>query len=202
MNKTTAFLGMMLAWGSLALTAQAQVQVGVGVNAGGGGDSFHLAIGDYYHAPEADISFAAQRHIPDEEMPVVFFLAARAHVAPRYIINLRAHGLPWFEIIHRYHLNPRIFYVPLHGAVVGTPYERFYSYYGGRPGVRLVDADFVNMVNLRFATEYYHRTPEEVIRLRAGGRSFGYIHDQYHGHPDDHGRRDDHRDYHDDHRGY
>jgi hypothetical protein len=44
----------------------------------------------------------------------------------------------------------------------------------------LADADIVNMVNLRFASEYYHRAPEEVIRLRAGGHNYAYIHDQYH----------------------
>jgi hypothetical protein len=167
-------------WGMAWQAAQAQVSVGVGVNVGGGGDSFHLAIGDYYHAPPAQVTVCTQRHIPDEEMPVVFFLAGRLHVAPGVIIDMRAGGMPWVEILHRYHVSPRIFWVPIHGSIIGTPYERFYAYYGGRgPRVRLVDADIINMVNLKFACDYYHRTPEEVIRLRAGGRSFAYIHDQY-----------------------
>ncbi len=60
-----------------------------------------------------------------------------------------------------------------------------------------MDADIVNMVNLRFASEYYHRTPEEIIRLRGGRKSYAYIHDQYrpHGddrHFDDHGDRPHH----------
>jgi hypothetical protein len=208
MRKIIGVLGMALGlWGTVLLTAQAQVQVGVGVNIGAGGDSFHLAIGDYYHAPPAQVTVCAQNHIPDEEMPVVFFIAGQVHVAPGVIINLRASGMPWVQIIGRYHLSPRVFYVPIHGSVVGTPYERFYAYYGNRGRrvrIRLVDADIVNMVNLRFASEYYHRTPEEIIRLRAGGRSFAYIHDQYHPHAvnqnirrderrDD--RRDDRRDY-------
>lgn len=181
--KNLTIFGMILAlWGAVLQTAQAQVQVGVSV--GTGGSSFHLAIGNYYHAPPEQVAVCTQRHIPDEEMPVVFFIAAQAHVAPGVIINLRAGGMPWFNIVNQYRLNPRIFYVPVHMAMVGTPYERFYNYYYGRgPRVRLVDADFVNMVNLRFASEYYHRTPEEVIRLRAGGRSYTYIHNQYYPRP-------------------
>ena len=53
-------------WGFALQSSQAQVQVGVGVNLGGGGDSFHLAIGNYYHAPPAQVTIVAQRHIPDE----------------------------------------------------------------------------------------------------------------------------------------
>jgi hypothetical protein len=172
--------------------ARAQVQVGVAV--GGGGDSFHLAIGNYYHAPADQVLVCQQQHIPDEEQPVVFYVAQQARVAPGVIIDLRAHGMPWVDILHRYRLSPRIFYVPIHGSVYGTPYERYYAYYHGGRRVRLVDADIVNMVNLRFASEYYHHTPEEVIRLRAGGRSYGYIHDQYRPHRDDR-RFDDHGDH-------
>jgi len=184
MKKTIPVFAMILAfWGLAWQASQAQVSVGVGVNVGSGGDSFHLAIGNYYHAPPDQVTVCVQRHIPDEETPVVFFIAGQAHVAPGVIIDLRAGGMPWVDILHRYRLSPRIFWVPIHGSVVGTPYERFYAYYGRRgPRVRLVDADIVNMVNLKFACDYYHRTPEEIIRLRAGGRSFAYIHDQY-GHP-------------------
>ncbi len=180
----------------LASLNAARAQVQVGVNIGGGGDSFHLAIGDYYHAPPDQVNVCVQQRIPDEEQPVVFYVAQRAGVAPGAIIDLRVHGMPWVDILHRYRLSPRIFYVPIRGSVYGTPYERFYAYYNGRgPRVRLLDADIVNMVNLRFASEYYHRTPEEIIRLRAGGRSFAYIHDQYHGGYHGDRRYDDHQDH-------
>src|ERR1039458_9157011 len=131
MNRQIASF-VVLAW--LAGLAPAQAQVQVGVSVGGGGDSFHLAIGNYYHAPPDQVTVVQQRQIPDEEQPVVFFVAQQAQVAPGVIIDLRAHGMPWFDILHRYRLNPRIFYVPIHGSVRGTPYERYYSYYrGGRP---------------------------------------------------------------------
>src|SRR5271163_1935990 len=155
-------------------SALAWSQVNVGVNVGAGGDSFHLAIGDYYHAPPAQLTVFQQRHIPDEEMPVVMFVSQRVHVAPGVIVDLRASGVPWVEIFRRYRLSPRVLYVPIHVGWAGTPYAGFYGYYRGDRRVRLVDADIVNMVNLRFASEYYHRTPEEVIRLRASGRDYRY----------------------------
>jgi len=154
-------------------------QVQVGISAGPGGDSFHLAIGNYYNAPPAQVTVCQQQHIPDEEQPVVFFVAQRVHVAPGVIINLRAGGVSWVEIFRRYRLSPRVLYVPISGSIVGTPYAGFYAYYRGGRRVRLIDADIINMVNLRFASEYYHRPPEEIIRLKAGGHDYRYIHDQY-----------------------
>ena len=181
-------------WG---LTSLSWSQVNVGVSVGTGGDSFHLAIGSYYHAPPEQVAVCQQRQIPDEEQPVVFFVAQRAHVAPGVIINLRAGGMPWAAIFNRYRLSPRVLYVPIHGSVVGTPYAGFYAYYRGGRRVRLMDADIVNMVNLRFASDYYHRPAEEIIQMRAGGRNYAYIHDHY-GHPSGapRDRKDEHRDRH------
>lgn len=193
MKKQGVIFGLAL-WGMAAL-ALGQVQVGVGV--GVGGDSFHLAIGSYYNVPPAQVAVVQQGNIPDEEQPVVFFVANRIHVAPGVIIDMRAHGMSWVDIFHRYRISPRVLYVPLRGGWAGTPYAGFYGYYRGRG--RLVDADIVNMVNLRFASDYYHRPPGEIIRMRAAGHDFRYIHDQYRrphpGHADDH-----HFDHHDDHR--
>jgi hypothetical protein len=39
----------------------------------------------------------------------------------------------------------------------------------------LRDADIVNQVNLIFISKYYNHPPEQVIRLREGGSSFGNI---------------------------
>ena len=178
MKKLNRCLGLLMFLTLITpLRALAQVQVGVAV--GAGGDSFHLAIGSYFHAPPEQVAVVEQRHIPEEESPVVFFIAARAHVAPGVILDLRAGGMGWGAIAERYRLGPQVFYVPANGNFAGTPYEGFYRGYR-RPGYRMRDAEIVNMVNLRFATDYYHKPAAEVIRLRAGGRNFRAIHEQYH----------------------
>lgn len=184
--KKFAVLSLVLFW--MAGWASAQVQVGVSV--GGGGDSFHLAIGSYYHAPQDQVVVCQQRHIPEEEMPVVFFVAQQAHVAPGVVINLRAGGTPWANIFQRFNVNPRVLYVPVRGRVSG-PYAGYYAYYRGHGRARLVDADFVNMVNLRFASDYYHRTPDEVMKLRVSGRNYRDIHSHYRPEPQhDNGRHE------------
>lgn len=198
---------------SLASMAMAQVQVGVSVNSGG--DSFNLAIGNYYHEPEQQVEVIQQRHIPEDETPVVFFIAARAHVTPQVIIDLRTGGMGWGAIAERYHLGPKVFYVAARGNFAGTPYEGFYHNYRHR-GYRMSDADIVNMVNLRFASDYYHKPAVDIIRMRAKGQDFREIHQHYHpykteahssmapsrreANPARHDRRDDHhQDDHNDH---
>ena len=171
-----------LALSGMAAAAFGQVQLGVSV--GAGDDSFHLAIGSYYHVAPEEVDVVEQRNIPDDEQPVVFFVAQRVHVAPEVIIDLRAQGISWVEIFHHYHISPRVLYIPAPGGWEGTPYAGYYAYYreGGRGP--LADADIVNMVNLRFASRYYHRPPGEIIRMRRDGHDYHYIHDWYRPHPD------------------
>jgi hypothetical protein len=67
-------------------TASAQVSAGVSINSGH--NSFSFAIGDYYGVPESRVVYVRDHYrIRDEELPVVFFLASRAHVDPRVIID-------------------------------------------------------------------------------------------------------------------
>ncbi|HVZ79209.1 MAG TPA: hypothetical protein VHE12_00255 [bacterium] len=198
---------------AIGIPVAAMAQVQMGVSAGPNGNAFYLAIGSYYQAPQEQVAVCQQRHIPDEEMPVVFFIAKRAHVAPSVVVDLRAGGASWVDILGRYRLNPRIFYVKLNGSVVGTPYAHYYDFYRHRGHVALVDADIVNMVNLRFASEYYHRPAEEVVKLRGQYRDYRALHEHYRPAPHPgpkmrHDRREDRRedrrdkrdDRHDDHR--
>lgn len=157
--------------------AMAQVRVGVSVNSGG--DSFNLAIGNYFHEPEQQVEVVQQHHISEEDSSVVFFIANRAHVTPEVVLDLRARGMGWSAIAERYHLGPKVFYVAARGNFAGSPYEGFYHNYRHH-GYRMSDADIVNMVNLRFASEYYHKPAADIIRMRAKGQDFRAIHEHYH----------------------
>jgi hypothetical protein len=163
--------------------SEAQPQWNVGVSVGSEGlRGFHFSIGDYYRVPDRDIAVVRQRGIPDEEMPVVFHLAAKAQVASNAILDLRLKGLSWMDITLRYGLTPEIFYVPVKTAKVGPPYGKAYGYYKKHPRhewkkVALHDDDVVNLVNLKFATDYYGYDPERVMQMRGEGRNFVVIHD-------------------------
>src|SRR4030042_2442417 len=71
----------------------------LGVSIGNEGlRGFHFSVGEYYRVPETEVVVVRKRGIPDEELPVIFYLATRARVAPRAILDLRLRGLSWMEI--------------------------------------------------------------------------------------------------------
>lgn len=163
----------------------AEASVDLGVSIGDNGlRGFYLAIGDYYRVPEREVVVVRDRHIPDEEIPVVFFLAQTAHVSPSAIIDLRLAGRSWPDISLHFGLGPEIFYVPVKETVViGPPYGKAYGYYKKKPrkawkSIVLSDTDVVNLVNLKFVSEHYKYPPEKVMKLREGGKNFVAINDE------------------------
>jgi len=175
-------LGGVLLLGWIGL-ATAQIQFGI---SGGdrGVDSFYLAIGDYYRVPEREVVVVRERHIPDDEIPVVFFIASRAGVSSQTVLNMRLGGSSWMDIALHFGLGPDVFYVPVEGNY-GPPYGHAYGYYrhhkrGQWKDIRLGDADVVNFVNLRFMSEHYGYSPDKVIRMRSEGRGFRDINNNFH----------------------
>jgi hypothetical protein len=175
-------LALMIGWAAPQLSA-AQAQWNLGVSVGSEGlRGFHFSIGEHYRVPERDVGIARQRGIPEEELPVVFYLAAKAQVASGVILDLRLKGLSWIDVTLRYGLSPEIYYVPVKVAKVGPPYCKAYGYYKKHPRqewkkVVLHDDDVVNMVNLKFASDYYGYAPERVMQMRGEGQNFVAIHD-------------------------
>jgi hypothetical protein len=165
-----------------AISAAAQnVNVGVSVS-DGQVRSFYLAIGNYFNMPERAVTVISKKDIPDDELPVVLFIAHRSGVRPAQVIELRRAGKSWFEISLHFGVGPEAYYVPL-SVQPGPPYGRAYGYYKRRPrsewkAIRLDDDDIVNLVNLRFISDHYHMPPEKVVTMRAGQRNFVLINDQ------------------------
>jgi hypothetical protein len=164
----------------LALTGGATraQRVDVGITADEDGlRSFHLAIGDYYRVPAPDVMAVRDHGIPDDELPVVFFLAARSKVSPDTIVDLRLGGWSWDRITVHFGLGPDIYYVPCPVVVQGPPYGHAYGHYRKHPRgewkkIHLDDDDVVNLVGLRFVSEHEGVPPQDVIRLRSDGRPF------------------------------
>jgi hypothetical protein len=154
----------------------ADVKMGIAVN-DQGLNSFYLALGDYNRVPQQEVVVVRHQGIADEELPVVFFLAAQAKVPYAEIVKLRLKHWGWMKIIRRYKIDPAIFYVPLKGEVKGRVFGRAYGYYSGRPQhkwkkIELKDEDVVNFVNLRFVSEHYGYDADEVMKMREGGKNF------------------------------
>jgi len=154
-----------------------RADVDVGISIGDDGvKGFYLAVGDYYKVPEKTVLVVKKRNIPDEDLPVVFFMARQAEVDPSVIVKLRLGGLSWMDITLHYGLTAQIFYVPVKN-VSGPPYGKAYGYYKKRPKdkwkeIRLNDSEVANFVNLKFVSTHYGCSPEEVINMRSEGNSF------------------------------
>jgi len=173
-----------LAFGCIAVLAlapmtRAGVDVGLSVDEDGV-RSFYLAIGEHYRVPEREVVVVRERNVPDEELPVVFFLARHASVEPAAIVKLRLQGLSWMDITLRFSLSPAIFFVDF-DRDPGPPYGKAWGHFRNREKarwgeVRLPDVDIVNIVNLKFVSEKYGYSPAEVVKMRARGDRFVAIH--------------------------
>lgn len=157
--------------------------------------SFYLAIGDYYRVPESRVVYVKEHYrVHDDELPVVFFLASRARVDPQVIIDLRIRRrMSWLDITFYYGLTPEIYYVPV--KRVGPPYGNAYGYYKKHghdyKKVVLADDDVVNLVNLRFVSEYHGVAAEMVMDRRGKGETFVVINDDFRKEKGKHRDRDD-----------
>lgn len=162
---------------SAATLAHADNRVDVGATiVDGNVRNFYLAIGEYFHVPEREVIVIRDRHVPDYDVPVVLYLAQRAHVEPAVIIDMRLRGRSWMDITLHFGLGPDIYYVPMR-EVQGPPYGNAYGYYKHKPKkrwreIRLDDDEVVNLVNLRFISERYQYAPDTVVRMRSGGKDF------------------------------
>ena len=157
---------------------------------------FHIAVGEYFHVPEKEVIVIRERRIPDDEIPVILFIAQHAHVRPAVVIEYRLRGYSWTKVTLHFGLTPDIYYVPVR-EVHGPPYGKAYGHFRKRDRkewnrIVLDDDDVVNLVNLRVISERYGYSPDEVIRLRSSGRDFVVINEEAHrgkGEKHDHGDR-------------
>ena len=171
----------------VAVASSTWNRAGVGEAVGPSGNKgFYFSIGSYFHIAEANILLVKNRYrVADEELPVVFFLAARAGVAPTVILDLRRRRLGWLDIALRFHLTPGIFFVPVAAGTIGPPYGHAYGcfrkYRERREWRRIVlnDREVVDLVNLRFLSEFHRVPPERIMELRANGRAFVSIHEEF-----------------------
>ena len=169
------FLATIVLFSFAPQNGQADVNVGLGIQ-DDEHRSFYVAVGDYYRVPERSLIVVRERQIPDDEVPVVFFIAQQARVSPEAIIDLRLKRKSWMDITLHHGLSPQIFYVPL-AVDPGPPYGKAWGYYKKKPKnkwkeIRLADADIVNFVNLKFVSGHYGYSPDEVVKMRGSGKSF------------------------------
>ncbi len=162
------------------LTAQTGDGVEVGLSIDKEGiKAFHLAVGNHFQIEYRDVVSARERKVPNEELPVVYFMARHAGVAPGAIIKMRLGGETWMQIAFNYGLDASYFHVPVKHKP-GPPYGNAYGHFKNKKKsqwrqIRLKDAEIIDLVNLRFISEHYGYAPEEVMKMREKGKGFVVI---------------------------
>ena len=170
--KNTAALLTCAVLGFSTVSANAQVQAG-GVFSGDGLRSFYFAIGNYYHVPEREVVVVRERALPPDEVPVVFYVARTARVAPAVIVDLRRGGMSWADIAFRFQLTPDIYYFP-----GGPPYGKAHGYWKKH---RPRDVEVVEAVNIHFLADYHHVTPDVIRAERSRGPSYAVVAQNFNG---------------------
>lgn len=137
----------------LAASVKLDAQINAGISMGPRGlAGFYMTVGRYFRVPQREVIIVRDRRLPDEEIPVVFFVARRAGVSPREVAAIRRQGYSWMDITYRYGLSPEIFFP---GRVFqGPPYGKAWGYYrhhGRRYNVS--DYDIIRAVNSRMNSE-------------------------------------------------
>jgi len=117
-----------------------------------------------------------KRSIPAEEAPVAFFFARHAGVSPEVIIDLRLGDASWMDIMLKYGISPEILYIELEEDHE-PPFGKAYGHFKNKPrdkwrSIRFTDQDIIEFVNIRFISEKFDRSPDEIIKLRQSGSDY------------------------------
>lgn len=176
------FVAISLAGAALFASPSARAaDVSLGVSVGDGGlESFHLAISEHYRVPRATVAAVRARKIPDDDLPLVFFIAERARCSPEAVVELRLGGTSWMDIGLRFGLTAAAFYVEVEGDH-GPPYGRALGHFKHRDRarwgeIRLSDEDLSCLVQLKFLSERHKRSALDVIRARERGENLVALH--------------------------
>lgn len=156
----------------------ADVNVGLSVD-DEGLKSFYLSIGEHYQASEKEIIVTRGKKISDDELPVIFFMARQAGVEPGVIVKLRLEGKSCIEISAHLGLSPEIYYVAFKNDP-GPPYGKAWGYFKKKKNsewktIQLTNVDIINFVNIKFMSERYGYSPDEIVKLREKDQSFVYL---------------------------
>jgi hypothetical protein len=115
-----------------------------------------------------------------DEIPLILHLSRYAGIDVSSILALRSEGLSWMEVGVRLNIERDSFYVPLASPTTLMPGTSYRDYARRARAAWLIpgltDADLVNLVNLKFISEYYRCPSEHVIALHSTGWSYSAMH--------------------------
>jgi len=168
-------------WALLLLTAtggaaQAAVafDVAVGLNVNDDARIFLNVTNQTWH-PAVAPTFIQECAYPEDDFPVIAFLAYHTHRPPSFILGLRNDGYRWGDIFFQLNVNPSVLFVGI-DRDPGPPYGKAWGYWrqryhpGARMRYRFSDRDIVGLVKVQTASRHFGSSPYTFIKSEREGR--------------------------------
>jgi len=156
--------------------AAVNYDVAVGMNVGDDARIFLNVTNETWRpAPTMVTSVIQQCSYPEDDFPVIAFLAYQSHRPPTFILNLRNNGYSWSDIFFQLNVDPSVLFVGI-DRDPGPPYGRAWGYWRAyhRPGprmrYRLADRDIVGLVKVQTVSRHFGMSPIRVIQGQPGNR--------------------------------
>ena len=164
--------------------ARAGLDWTAGISLSDGDRTFvNLSVGHFDADPVVVTPVLRRLPHPEENLPVLLFLARESGRAPDYILDLRLRGLSWWDITLRLGVPPsRVYYaVP---ADPGPPYGKAWGYWRKHPHARkgtviINDREFCDIVGAQVVGKAYGVSPRSVLDERRAGKRYGGVVDRH-----------------------
>jgi hypothetical protein len=165
-------LVLLLGAGAARASVNFDVAVGMDVNED---TRIFLNVSNQVWHPAAPMTVIQGCRYPEDDFPVVSFLAYQSHRDPAFILRLRSDGYPWYEIFYRLHVDPGVLFVGIDHDP-GPPYGKAWGYWNHgrhdpRERIHFSDRDVVGLVKVQTAARHFGASPYSVMEgQRHGGR--------------------------------
>jgi hypothetical protein len=127
---------------------------------------------DYFAPPPAvAVELVRNSRVPEDDYPVILYLARASKRPPKEIQRLRADYLSWSDIMDRNNIPPSVLFAGI-DRDPGPPYGKAWGYWRKhRRGERftLRDRDAVELVKLQIAARSLGVSPHTIVSARQKG---------------------------------
>jgi hypothetical protein len=143
-------------------------------------NEYFKSISEFYNVDLNEVTAVAEQGINIEELPVVFFLSAKAEVEAGEIVELRENGTSWADISTMFSVKPVNHYFQMSKYPENSSYTEvldklFKTHKSEYDNIQLTDADIINLSNLRLIHKKHAYDLFRVIELKDAGTSFVQI---------------------------
>lgn len=140
-------------------------------------ETYQLAVSNYYDVPLESVLDASDAGLPNEELPVLFFITDQTNASSTAILTARLDGQDWATIASDHNLSATDFHVHTNEEDSGARFNRIFHKFKDLTRqefdrVELEDSDIIDLTNLRFLYRHYNYSQHIIMSQASQGKSF------------------------------